>query len=57
MLSEYPDILTTLEVCQLLKISKNTLYKLIHSRQLKAKKVARHYRIQKSELLHFIDML
>ncbi|MCI8310722.1 MAG: helix-turn-helix domain-containing protein [Lachnospiraceae bacterium] len=57
MLSEYPDILTTFEVCHLLKISKNTLYKLIHSGQLKAKKIARHYRIPKSELLRFMDML
>lgn len=57
MLSEYPDILTTIEVCQLLKVSKKTLYKLIRSEQLKAKKVACHYRIQKSELLRFMDAL
>lgn len=57
MLSDYPDILTTIEACQLLKVSKNTLYKLIHSGQLKSKKIARHYRIPKSELLRFMDML
>ena len=57
MLSEYPDILTTIEVCRILKISKNTLYKLIRSRQLNAKKIARHYRIQKAELLRFMDMI
>lgn len=55
MLSDYPDILTTDEVCQLLKVSKNTIYKLIHSGQLKAKKVMRHYRIPKSELLNFMN--
>ncbi len=55
MLSEYPDILTTEDVCKLLKVSKNTIYKLIHSGQLKAKKIMRHYRIPKSELLHFMD--
>ena len=57
MLSEYPDILTTEEVCQLLKVSKNTIYKLIHSKQLKAKNVMRHYRIPKSELLHFMGVI
>lgn len=57
MLSEYPDILTTEEVCKLLKVSKNTIYKLIHSGQLKARKVTRHYRIPKSELLHFIGII
>ena len=36
MLSNYPDILTSEDICTLLKISKNTLYKLIHSGQLKA---------------------
>lgn len=55
MLSEYPDILTTDDVCNLLKVSKYTIYKLIHTKQLKAKKVAQHYRIQKSELLNYIN--
>ncbi|MEY8421683.1 helix-turn-helix domain-containing protein [Lachnospiraceae bacterium 38-14] len=57
MLSNYPDILTSEDICTLLKISKNTLYKLIHSGQLKAKKVARHYRIPKSELLNYIHSI
>ena len=34
MLSDYPDILTSEDACKLLKISKNTLYKLIHSGQI-----------------------
>lgn len=55
MLSDYPDILTTEDVCNLLKVSKYTIYKLIRSKKLKAKKVAQHYRIQKAELLNFIN--
>ena len=57
MLSDYPDILASEDACKLLKISKNTLYKLIHSGQIRAKKVARHYRIPKSELLNYIHSI
>ena len=55
MLSEYPDILTTEDVCSLLKVSKYTIYKLIRTKQLKAKKIAQHYRIQKAELINYIN--
>ena len=55
MLEQAKDILTVKEVCKLLQISKHTLYGLIHSKELKAKKVARHYRIQKSELLNYLN--
>lgn len=57
MLSAYPDILTTKDVCELLKISKHTVYQLINSNELKAKKIARHYRIQKTELLNYLNKL
>lgn len=55
MLSGYPDILTTDEACEILNISKHSLYKLIHSKELRAKKVARQYRIQKIELLNYLN--
>ena len=55
MLSEYPDILTTEDVCSLLKVSKYTIYKLIRTKQLKAKKIAQHYRIQKAGLINYIN--
>lgn len=55
MLSEYPDILTTEDICSLLKVSKYTIYKLIRTKQLKAKKIAQHYRIQKAEPINYIN--
>lgn len=55
MLTEYPDILTTEDVRSLLKVSKHTVYKLIQTGELKARKVAQHYRIQKAELINFIN--
>lgn len=55
MLSEYPDILTTEDICSLLKVSKYTIYKLIRTKQLKAKKIVQHYRIQKAELINYLN--
>lgn len=55
MLTEYPDILTTEDVRNLLKVSKHTVYKLIQTGELKARKVAQHYRIPKVELINFIN--
>lgn len=57
MFSKYPDILTTADVCDLLKVSKSTVYKLIQTGELKAKKVAQHYRIPKVELINFINIV
>lgn len=55
MLSDYPDILTTEDACKLLKVSRHTIYQLIQSNALKAKKIARQYRIKKSDLIYFLD--
>lgn len=55
MLSNYPDILTTKDACELLKISRHTIYKLIHANEIKAKKVARHYRITKYSLIQYLS--
>lgn len=57
MFSKCPDILTTADVCDLLKVSKSTVYKLIQTGELKAKKVAQHYRIPKAELINFINIV
>ena len=35
MFEEYNDIVTVKELCQMLKISRNTAYKLVHSGQLR----------------------
>lgn len=55
MLSEYPDILTIEDICSFLRVSKYTVYKLIRTKQLKAKKIAQHYRIQKAELINYLN--
>lgn len=57
MLNSYPDILTVTQTSEILQISKKSVYKLIHSNQLQAKKIASHYRIQKKSLIEFLNQI
>lgn len=51
---DFGDILFPCDVMTLLGIGKNTFLKLIHSGQLKAFRVGKQWRIQKTDLLEFI---
>jgi excisionase family DNA binding protein len=44
------EVLTTQEACKFLRISKPTLFKLIHGHQIPAKRIGRGWRLLKSEL-------
>ena len=57
MLKTYPDILTVSQASEILQISKKSVYKLIHTNQLQAKKIASHFRIQKSSLIAFLNQM
>ena len=54
MLSEYPDILTTDEACEALRIGYNALYALLQSGKLKAYRNGRLWRIPKKSVIEFI---
>ena len=54
MLSEYPDILTTDEACEALRIGYNTLYDLLQSGKLKAYRNGRLWRIPKKSVIEYI---
>ena len=54
MLLDYPDILSVEQVCEILQTSKRTVYNLIHSQKLTAKKIACHYRIHKNSLITYL---
>ena len=54
MLSEYPDILTTDEACEALRIGYNALYELLQSGKLKAYRNGRLWRIPKKSVIEFI---
>lgn len=55
MLDEYPDVLNTGEVMEILDITKNLLYKLIHTNQLPAYRIGvKKWRINKSSLIEYL---
>ena len=54
MLSEYPDILTTAEACEALRIGYNALYDLLQSGKLKAYRNGRLWRIPKKSVIEYI---
>lgn len=53
-LEDYPDVLTVLEVKEILGIGKNTVYKLLTDKKIKAKKLGHNWIIAKSNLIEFI---
>ena len=55
MLDEYPDVLNTKEVMEILDIAKNPLYKLIHTKQLPAYRIGqKKWRINKQSLINYL---
>ena len=58
MLEEYPDILTSKEVMEILAISKELLYKLVNSKQLPAYRLGdKSWRINKTSLINHLIAL
>ena len=55
MLENYPDVLTSKELKEILFIGKNKLYELLSSNELKSVRVGRDWRILKSELIAFLE--
>lgn len=54
MLEQYDDILTVEETCELLKIGRNALYRLLNSGNLKAIRNGRVWRIPKASVQAYI---
>ena len=54
MMDEYDDLLTTGEACEALRVGFNTLYRLLHSGQLKAYRCGRVWRIPKAAVVAFV---
>lgn len=58
MLEEYPDILNTKEVMEILGITKNLLYELIHEHELPAYRLGKkNWRINKDSLIKYLSKL
>lgn len=55
MFDSYPDVLKTSDVQRMLHIGKKSVYDLIHSKRIHAKKIGKNYRISKESVVHFIQ--
>ena len=56
-LKEYPDVLTTRDLQNILGVSSKTVLRLLHSGQIKSIKVGRNFRIPKIYLLHYLGLV
>lgn len=54
MLRDYPDILTTEEACEALRVGYNTLYSMLVKNELKAYRNGRVWRIPKQAVIDYI---
>jgi len=56
MLNNYPDVLSTQDVCAILSIGKNQCYELIRSGQIRHIRIGRVYKIPKRFLIEFLEL-
>jgi len=54
MLDQYPDVLTVREVCNVLRVSKTTAYRLLKTGQLSSRRIGSALRISKESLIDFL---
>lgn len=54
MFTEYPDLLTTPMVCEILGVSRKHVYKMIDYEELYAIRIAGSYRFPKIKLIEYV---
>lgn len=54
MLNKYNDVLTVEELCEVLRIGKNTAYKLLKSGKIKSIKIGSTYKIPKRSIIRYL---
>ena len=54
MLNKYPDVLNVKQLCEVLGIGKNTAYKLLKNREIKALRIGTVYKIPKKYVKEYI---
>ncbi|MCL1793750.1 MAG: helix-turn-helix domain-containing protein [Oscillospiraceae bacterium] len=55
MLHEYPDILTVGQLQQVLKIGRNTAYKLLNDNVIKSKRIGKIHKIPKNNVIEYLN--
>lgn len=54
-LDQYPDVLTLHECQQILQVSRGTMLRLLHRKEIPAFRVGNRWRIQRKAMLEFIE--
>ena len=54
-LEEYPEILEVDDFCQILRIGKNSAYKILESRAIPAFRIGSSWKITKSAMIDFLN--
>lgn len=55
LFTNYPDILSVAQLMEMLQIGKVLAYKLIESKNIKAIKIGREYKVLKNSIIDFIN--
>jgi len=55
MLNKYNDVLTVEELCEVLRIGKNTAYRLLKSNEIKSVKIGKIYKIPKKSVRKYLE--
>ena len=55
MLNKYSDVLTVEELCEVLRIGKNTAYKLLKNNEIKSVKIGKIYKIPKKSVIKYLE--
>ncbi len=54
---DYPDVVSVSQMCQMLRISEKTGYKLLRENNIKYYKVGKAYKIPKLSLFYFLKII
>ncbi len=54
ILEKYKDVLTINDICEILKIGRNTAYKLLQNNDIPNRKIASKYIIPKTAIIDFL---
>ena len=55
MFNKYNDILTVDELCEVLKIGKNTAYSLLRNNEIGSVKIGKTYKIPKKSVIKYLS--
>ena len=55
MLDGYKDVLSTDDLCEILTIGRKTVYQLLRTGEIPARRIGREYRVRKDVLIDYLS--